>query len=330
MIQTDPGSTMQGRALLRHGIGCRPHGIVSAVFLLASLLFVSAGQTQEEWTWTTRSGKVQSRADFEQILAEHRLWLSSDGLRGRRSLLDRTDLSGVDLQDESLRQAGFAFSDLSDANLSGADLSETAMEGANLRGASLTAANLQQASLEAANLSGADLGGANLTGAKLVRANLDGANLAGANLSGADLIVSSLSGAAVNGSNLRDTSLVGADLRGANLSGALLVHANLTGARLSDANLSNTDLNLARLDGANLSEANLKGIRSEQGLYFDKDTHWPADFDPPRNLNYWWDRFYLAMQSLGVNPLFVLGGAALLLLVLSVLWVRAMTRQAAA
>jgi len=324
-----PRQSWRCRMILDLFAGWRRGSVGSVVFCVASFLFILPGQTQEEWTWTTRSGKVQSKAEFEGILADHRLWLSSQGLRGRRSLLDRTDLRGADLRDETLSRAGLAFADLSDATLSGADLSEANLEGASLKGASLNSVNLERARLNGANLTGADLAGANLIRAKLVRVNLNGANLAGANLNGADLIISSLGGAVVNGANLQDVALVGADLRGADLSGALLVNANLTGAKLSDANLSNTDLNHAKLDGANLSEANLKGIKSELGLYFDGDTVWPADFSPPRNLNFWWDRLYLTMQRLGINPSFVVGGMIFVLFVILLLWVRSAMRRPA-
>jgi len=303
-------------------------GVALWVFCLAMFLLATPGQSQEEWTWTTRSGKIQGKAEFDRVLKDHLLWLSSQGLQGRRSLLDRAKLRRVDMSDQSLSRAGFAFSDLSDANMAGADLFKADLEGASLKGAALNSVRLEDARLDGANLSGADLAGANLGNARLVRANLNGANLVGANLKGADLIISSLNGAALNGVNLRNVSLVGADLRGANLAGAILVNANLTGAKLSDANLSNTDLSRARLDGADLGEANLTSIRSDGGLHFNEDTVWPADFIPPRNLNNGWDRFYVATQALGVSPFIAVGVMIFMALVIVFVLLRSAMRHA--
>jgi len=88
--------------------------------------------------------------NVNQILENHRLWLSTDYTKG-------ADLQGAYLQ------------------------------GANLQGAYLQGANLQGANLQGANLRGAYLQEANLQGANLQEANLRGAYLQEAYLQGADL-----------------------------------------------------------------------------------------------------------------------------------------------
>ena len=84
---------------------------------------------------------------MQEILAQHKRWVESEGKEGARASLSRADLRKADLIE------------------------------ANLQGADLFRANLQEAGLIEANLQGADLSGANLQGARLFLANLQGANL---------------------------------------------------------------------------------------------------------------------------------------------------------
>ena len=98
----------------------------------------------------------------KQILAQHALWVSSDGTDGARA-------------------------NLAGANLAGANLARANLEGANLAGANLYGANLYSANLARANLAGANLYSANSARANLAGANLYSAKLEGANLYGAKL-----------------------------------------------------------------------------------------------------------------------------------------------
>ena len=88
-----------------------------------------------------------NKKELRKVLAQHVLWLNSDGEQGRRA-------------------------DLREANLSRAYLFK-----ADLRGATLTGANLRGANLWRADLRGATLTGATLTGANLWRVDLRGAEL---------------------------------------------------------------------------------------------------------------------------------------------------------
>lgn len=90
---------------------------------------------------------------IKAVLSEHKKWLLSGGVKGKRA----------DFQLENLRKA-----DLRKANLVCANLCHADLEGADLRGANLQGANLRDANLEGANLLRA-----NLYGADLREANLD-------------------------------------------------------------------------------------------------------------------------------------------------------------
>jgi len=128
---------------------------------------------------------------------------------------------------------------------------------------------LRKADLIRANLSDADLRGADLSEANLSYANLQRAVLGSANLINADLSWSDLSGADLRRALLIGAYLEGANLSGANLSGNDLRHLDLRKVTLAGANLRKTDLSWAHLDEADVS-----------GAVYDKDTQWPAGFDP--------------------------------------------------
>jgi len=93
---------------------------------------------------------VIDRKELEEILAQHKLWMQSNG--GSRADLRRADLRRADLRWADLRRADLRWADLSGADLRWADLS-----GADLRWADLTDADLRGADLSRADLSGADL-----------------------------------------------------------------------------------------------------------------------------------------------------------------------------
>ena len=137
-----------------------------------------------------------SAEELNEILENHKLWLSLCGESGSRAILREADLRGANLREANLRWAA-----LYKANLSGADL-----RWANLRGA-----NLLSADLRGANLSGADLRGADLRGANLSEANLRGTDLRGANLGGAYLREAKLNGANFSEAKLRRADLSGSD-----------------------------------------------------------------------------------------------------------------------
>ena len=130
--------------------------------------------------------------ELNEILANHKLWIDSNGKYGNHA----------NLRDANLCEAVLHYADLRDANLNGANLHHANLCNANLNGANLHHANLCDAILHYADLHHANLSGADLSGADLSDANLSGANLHHANLCNANL----------NGANLRDADLSGANL----------------------------------------------------------------------------------------------------------------------
>ena len=206
--------------------------------LVAQQTTDSSEDQQEEWTWKDAKGNIRTRQELDEILAEHKHWVQSNGKSG----------TPADLSNANLRHANLSNANLRNANLSGADLRKAMLGGAILRDANLSDANLSDANLSDANLSKANLFQANLSNAYLSDANLSNANLKGANLRNAYLRSANLSNANLGGADLSEAILINADL----------INANLSGANLSNADLRNVDLRDARLFKANLSEANFE------------------------------------------------------------------------
>jgi uncharacterized protein YjbI with pentapeptide repeats len=110
---------------------------------------------------------------FEEALANHREWVESKGLRGKKADLADAQLEGVELINVNLRLADLHYADLKSADLLLADL----------RDACLVRADLEEACLVGANLEGANLEGASLeTALGLVPRQLAGTNLREASL----------------------------------------------------------------------------------------------------------------------------------------------------
>lgn len=111
-----------------------------------------------------------NREKISNILSDHKRWLESKYIEGKRA-----DLIGAYLSGAYLRGADLRCADLSRADLRGADLRDADLRDADLSGAYLRDADLSRAYLIGANLRDADLRGADLRGADLSRAYLSGA-----------------------------------------------------------------------------------------------------------------------------------------------------------
>ena len=84
-----------------------------------------------------------SNDELQVILEEHKKWLDSDGLEGKRANLSQTNLSKKSLGKVNLRGADLERADLYRTHLEGADLIEVNLEGANLRGANFEKTDLR-------------------------------------------------------------------------------------------------------------------------------------------------------------------------------------------
>ena len=93
-----------------------------------------------------------NKKELKEILAQHVLWLDSDGEQGRRAYLWGANLTRAYLYGANLNGANLSRADLRGADLRGADLEGADLEGADLTGADLTGANLRRADLRRANL----------------------------------------------------------------------------------------------------------------------------------------------------------------------------------
>jgi len=118
--------------------------------------------------------KKITATELKSILANHKLWIDTNGKQGNFA-----NLRGAYLGGANLSYANLSCVNLRDADLTSADLTSADLTGADLTGASLILANLEGADLRGANLRGANLEGANLEGANLQWANLQWANLTG-------------------------------------------------------------------------------------------------------------------------------------------------------
>ena len=142
----------------------RRHGRTIAFALIPILSFLlplgAWGQQQSPWTWKDREGKIRSRADLDQILAQHKLWLEPGSRLGTKADLSCMDLHGADLHGADLRCADLHGADLRDADLSEANLSceypyFTLLSNADLRGARLINTDMSDADLTGADVTGA-------------------------------------------------------------------------------------------------------------------------------------------------------------------------------
>jgi uncharacterized protein YjbI with pentapeptide repeats len=101
-----------------------------------------------------------NQEELNETLEKHKLWIMSNGEKGKNT---------------NLRKANLKYSDLYNAYLTGANLEEADLREADLRWANLIFANLYKANLEDADLRGADLTKADLTEANLQCLEIEGA-----------------------------------------------------------------------------------------------------------------------------------------------------------
>ncbi|MDD5177482.1 MAG: pentapeptide repeat-containing protein [Sterolibacterium sp.] len=184
------------------------------------------------------------KKDLDIVVGLHKQWLQSNGIQGRRAVLEGADL----------RQA-----DLSNANLSYATLAGANLERAELVGATLCNADLRQVNLGYASLVSADLSGANLQQAVAMGVDLTSARLVGAILLGVRLDHALLRATNLTGVLARKVQFYRCDM-----TGAILDRADLSGANLSHANLTS-----ASVVGTSFEDAELKGalFTAEQGQF---------------------------------------------------------------
>jgi uncharacterized protein YjbI with pentapeptide repeats len=217
------------------------------------------------------------------------------------NLLDRIDLSNINL----------ARTDLSNMNLEGKNLTGTVLTGADLTGSILTGANLSATNLTFADLTNANMSQTNLSDAILFRSNLSGQDLRSIIFTNTDFRYAIFSGSILPDSILVNNDFEYAvfnevDLSGKNLSNSKFQYAAFDNANLENTNLTNsflvqvdfTKIKNKSLAGANLSEAsfahsNLSGINLA-GTIIEETKFWQANLsgqDFTNNVNIYGTNF---------------------------------------
>lgn len=161
-----------------------------------------------------------NKAELDEILYKHRLWLmgESEGVRA--------DLSYVDFTNADIAYVNLRYANLRCAELNGANLMHSNLKYADFRGANLNMVNFGEAILTDVNFCYAKLYGADFRSAYLDGADLTCTDLRYVNFSDAYLYKTVLRSAILDGAKLN-----GANLMYADLGYAYLGHAKLDGVK---------------------------------------------------------------------------------------------------
>ena len=254
-------------------------------------------------THTLHTEKNESGADVVYAVGSDLSNRNFDNLNLQNAVFDKADLSNTSFKNTNIDGARFMFAnlsnsnlldriDLSNINLTGTDLSNMNLQGKNLTGtllaradlsgSILTGADLSTAKLTYADLTNTDLTGTNLSDVNLYRTNLSGMDLRSITFANADLRATfftgsilpdsilanndfeytdfgevDLSGKDLSFSNFQYATFDNANLEGANLEGATLIQVNFT--KIKNKSLAGADLSEASLAHSNLSGVNLAG-----------------------------------------------------------------------
>ena len=200
------------------------------------------------------------------------------------NLLDRTDLSNINLAGIDLSMKSLKGKDLSGANLSYVDLSEHDLTGTNLSDTFLLRTNLSGIDLRSTILTGADFRYAYLSESKLpdsvlVNNNFDYAELKDIDFSGKDL----------SGSSFKQASLEGSYMQNTNLSNAKFIQVDFT--KIKNKSLAGADLSLASLAHSNLSDVDLSGVTVLETNFWKADLS-DVDFTDITDASVFGSKFY--------------------------------------
>ncbi len=241
------------------------------VFLVCLAALWSAQLRAEEQPACPHNiGWQPSAPELDAILTSHQAWLEKQSgnlsFQSRRAVLCNADLSALDLQGRSLREADLRNASLKGLKLENAVFADAWLQAADFSGAKMKGAKLQGADLRGAkfigtNLRKSDLSGAQMQKAQLMKANLEKAKLAGlVRLTARTTDDYSMSWADLSEANRRRANVYGEILLSdAVLKVAELEWVNLDGADLTDAILRKADLSgLVQLVGADLTRADLE------------------------------------------------------------------------
>ena len=187
-----------------------------------------------------------------------------DNLNLQNAVFDKADLSNTSFKNTNIDGARFMFANLSNSNLlDRIDLSNINLTGTDLSNMNLQGKNLTGTLLARADLSGSILTGADLSSVKLTYADLTNTDLTGTNLSDVNLYRTDLSGM-----DLRSITFANADLRATVFSGSILPDSILANndfeyTDFDEVDLSGKDLSFSNFHYATFGNANLEGANLE-------------------------------------------------------------------
>jgi len=203
----------------------------------------------------TISGLKLSQDALRRIAELHLDW-RRQRREGRRCMLQRCDLSGLDL----------GLLNLEDAILVECDLSHASLRGTNLKGADLRGSRFDESNLASAQLVRADLRGARFESADLSRVTAEGADLSGTYVTlSPDAAPGAFRGAWIKDADFSEARMPGVDFSGAQISNAAFRQADMRNTRFDCADIANATFVGARLAGASfvgssMDAASLKAI----------------------------------------------------------------------
>jgi len=192
-----------------------------------------------------------------------------DNLNLQNAVFDRADLSNTSFKNANIDGARFVFADLNNSNLlERTDLSNINLVGTDisnviLKGKDLSGVNLSYVDLSEHDLTGTNLIGANLSHAKISKESLKVKDLTGTNLSYVDLSEHDLTGTNLSNSILWRTNLSGIDLSSTTLVNVVSRYANLSESNLPTS-LVNNNFNLAKLTNIDFAGKDLSGSTFER------------------------------------------------------------------
>ena len=182
-----------------------------------------------------------------------------DNLNLQNAVFDKADLSNTSFKNANIDGARFVFANLSNSNL----LDRTDLSNINLSGVDLSNVSLKGKDISGTMLVGVDLSYKDLTGADLIDTILTGADLTGTILRGADLSGKDMKKTILKDADLSNANLTGMDLSVKDLTGTILTWANLSNTNFQYANFDNTNLENANLTRASVVQVDLTNIKNK-------------------------------------------------------------------
>ena len=205
--------------------------------------------------------KKIEKAEFDKIMAEHKLWLA-DHKKGKRADLSDRDLSGMDLSGMDLSYADMAGVNLREANLKGANLSYAYIRQGYLHNADLTGAKLDETDFCSANITLAKLNECKGDKTHFLFACMWDCEIQNATLTNAGFLYAEVCNCDFSGSDLGDSSFAGADMDDAVFVNTNLMKVNFYySKRTYWCDFMNADMTGAGVCEIDLNPENLKGVK---------------------------------------------------------------------